>query len=167
MASGNNEISNFSEIPTKPIDTKMMTTSNLPSESPTEVLFPPFPSELLNRLSSTIALLIHSSVQYRGSITTSVSVSISTGKDPNVFQQPLRTTPSQLLWLCLSTLLPALKNLWTSYLPKWMKHLINFTDYLFRPMTMIIVSKLKIATCYNPDSVPSFTLIDTSSTATD
>jgi len=41
MASRNNEISNFSEIPTKPIDTEMMTTFNLPSEEPTEVLFPP------------------------------------------------------------------------------------------------------------------------------
>ena len=52
MASGINKLSNLSEIPSQPIDTKMMMTSNLPSESPTEVLFPPFPSDLFNRLSS-------------------------------------------------------------------------------------------------------------------
>jgi hypothetical protein len=56
---------------TQLIDTEMMMTSNLPSESPTEVLFPPFPSDLFNRLSSTIALLIHSSTQYGDPITPS------------------------------------------------------------------------------------------------
>jgi len=51
MTSGINKLSNLSEIPTQPIDTKMMMTSSLPSESPTEVLFPPFPSDLFSRLS--------------------------------------------------------------------------------------------------------------------
>ena len=52
MASGTSKLSNLSEIPTQSIDTKMMMTSNLQSESTTEVLFSPFPSDLLNRLSS-------------------------------------------------------------------------------------------------------------------
>jgi len=52
MASKNYEYSDFPEISTKPIDIKMMTTSNLASESSTNALFPPFPSNLFNRLSS-------------------------------------------------------------------------------------------------------------------
>ena len=84
LASGNNELSDFSETPTKPLDTKMMATSILPSESPTGVLFPPVPNDLLDRISATIALLTQSSTKYGGSITPAASVSISTGNDLNV-----------------------------------------------------------------------------------
>ena len=84
LASENNEFSDFSETPTKPLDTKMMATSILPSESPTGVLFPPVPNDLLDRISATIALLTQSSTKYGGSITPAASVSISTGNDLNV-----------------------------------------------------------------------------------
>ena len=171
--SQNNELSNFSETPTKPIDTKMMATSILPPESPTGVLFPPVPSELLDRISYTIALLMQSSTKYGGSITPSASVSISTGNDLNVLPAAPEDYPiqdamamSKNSFACTQESLGFSSSKMADTPDQFYRLPIPSYDDDHTPK-IHGSSTCSPASCCNPDSVPSSTLTDTSSTATD